>query len=670
MTIRRDERGIPHVVGDSVLAVARAQGRATALDRAWQLDVERRRAEGTCAEVFGAAALGWDVLARRALLPDLARRAYAALSAESRAFVDAYVAGVNEVLDRPWQPWTPLGVFAAQHLLFSVFPSKLWRRHLAETAGPEWVELFRTEGLPGGSNAFVVDGTLTASGRPIVAGDPHRVIEAPGCYAQVRLVCTDPRDAFDVSGLTFVGVPGVQHFAHAGDVAWGITNAVADVEDVALEELERRDGAVIARGPSGWEPVARRVELVRVRTGADRYDVHEAEVLVTERGPVVVGGPDDAEAFSLRTPAHVLGDLGLDAVLPLLRARTTAEVTAAFARHWVGPVDNLVVADVHGDVEHRVVGRVPERDDTGRWTGWVGDLPCRAGPLLVTANDRATADFARIGGDFAPPHRAARIHALLAARLADGPLTVADAGEVLADVRQNAGGALLDAVAALGGSDRSDEREVLSGPARELRGRLLAWDRTMATDSVEAALFAAVRAAVVERLCAAPVLRGVDGSPYGEVLAPWFDLRARLRLCLPAVLATEQPFGLDARQVVAAALEDVAARPRPGAWGAEHVVVPLTPHQQFGLAPPGPVPSLAVPGDDDCVFAARALGGTGACVHGPVARYVWDLAGTRTSRWVVPLGASGDPASPHHHDQQAVWATGGTVPMNPIEESW
>jgi len=349
----------------------------------------------------------------------------------------------------------------------------------------------------------------------------------------------------------------------------------------------------------------------------------------------------------------VLGDLGFETILPLVRARTTGDVTAAFAGHWVGPVDNLVVADVHGAVEHRVVGRVPERAADGRWAGWVDDLPRRVGPLLVTANDRATPAFARVGADFAPPHRAARIRGLLQERLSAGPLGVEDAGAVLADVRQTAGGALLDAIAAL---------VDLGGPAGALRERLLAWDRTMAADSVDAALFAAVRAAVVEGVHGAPVLQRSDGSPHGELFAPWFDLRSRIRLCLPAILAADKPFGVDVLQVVAAALDEVAARPEPPtAWGIEHVVVPLTPHQQLGLDPPHPVPSVAVPGDDDCVFAARALGGTGACVHGPVARYVWDLAGA--SRWVVPLGASGDPASPYHHDQQAVWAAGGTVPI-------
>ncbi|KRA29782.1 MULTISPECIES: penicillin acylase family protein [unclassified Nocardioides] len=696
MTITRDAWGVPQVEGGSVLEVAREQGRATATDRAWQLEVERRRAEGTCAEVFGAPALEWDVLARRALIVDTARRAFAALSEESADFVGAYVEGLNEVLDRRWQPWMPLAVFATQHLLFSTFPSKLWRQHVLDTAGPDaggWIDLFRTEGLPGGSNAFAVAGSLTASGMPIVAGDPHRVIEAPGCYAQVRLACTDPDDPFDVTGLTFVGVPGVQHFGHAGSVAWGITNAVADTDDVYDEELLRHAGAVIARGPAGWEPVARRTELVRVRVGeheerplgarsapiggskgvdrGDAYVADEIEVLVTDRGPVILGGPDADRAVSLRTPAFVLGDLGFDAILPLLRSRTAAGVASAYD-DWVAPVNNLLVADTAGHVEHRVVGRVPERE-TGAprrsnprtsdtqpahlvqtRSGWVEDLPRRSGSILVSANDRATEDFGRIGDDFARPFRADRIRERLEALAAAGPLTPAAVGDVLADVRQTAGAALLDAI---------EQLVDLDPPAAGLRARLLAWNREMAADSFDAALFAAVRAEVVDTFATAPALAGVDTSPYGELFAPWFELRGRVRLALPSLLVADKPFGVDPLQAVASALENVARRPEPPAWGKRHVAVPLTPHEQFGLAAPdgsaAPMPDMA--GDEDCVLAARALGGTGATVHGPVARFVWDLGGE--SRWVVPLGASGDPDSPHHHDQQWTWAAGGTLPL-------
>ncbi|GAA4818107.1 penicillin acylase family protein [Nocardioides caeni] len=650
MSITRDRWGIPTVVAGSLLEVARAQGRAMAADRAGQLELERRRAEGTCAEVYGAAALEWDVFARRAQLVRTAQRAHAALSGESVAFFGAYVEGLNEVLDRDrrWEAWTPLAVFAVQHVLFSGFPSQLWRRHLAASAAAEWLPLFRHEGLPGGSNAFVVAGSRTASGLPLIAGDPHRIIEAPNCYAQVRLVCTDPADSFDVAGFTFPGLPGVQHFAHAGEVAWAITNAVADDEDI--------------RPVVAGDMVRRERTTVRVRQDDGSLQAIDIELAETDHGPVVLhdagedgeDGEDGAASYSLRSPSWVLGDLGLDAVVDLLRSRSADDVTAAFGR-WVGPVNNLLVADRGGVVEHRVVGRVPQRDADRRWTGWVEDLPRRTGDVLVTANHRATTEFSRIGSDFAPPHRARRIEQLLAERLAEGPLAVDAAAAVLADDRQNAGTALLDLVGSLTG---------LGPAATALRDRLLVWDRSMAVGSVDAARFAEVRAAVVDAFAAAPALAGLDGSPHGELFAPWFDLRGRVRLCLPNLLAADRPFGLDPRALVAAALEEVAAGPDPAPWGEWHVVLPLTPHHQFGLPLPDGLPaapSLPVPGDDDCVLATKSLGGRGPCVQGPVARYVFDLAGD--SRWVVPLGAAGEPADPHHHDQQAVWVAGGVLPL-------
>lgn len=613
--ITRDRWGIPTATGSSVLEVAREQGRAIAEDRAWQLTVERHRAEGTCSALFGDAAAEWDELVRRADLAGTAQRAYAALSLETRAFVDAHAEGVNEVLEDKWLPWTPLAVFLGQHVLFSAFPGKLWKRHVrsvvegnAARAGADRqaveraLGLLAVEGLPGGSNAVAVSGTLTQSGFPMVAGDPHRLLEAPGCYAQVRLVCTDPDDAFDVTGFCFPGVPGVQHFgraAHAdGAVAWGITNAVADDEDV------------------------------------------------------------DPVTLEVRTPTRELGDVGFETLLPLLRSRAAEDVVAAFGL-WVSPVDNLLVADSAGVVEHHVVGRVPVRGSDGGWRGWVDPLPRRTGDVLVTANDRADASWATIGSDFAPPHRAHRIAELVQELIDEGPLAPSSLSWVLADVRQTAGAALLDVVAGLDPADLPDK-------ARPVRERLLAWDREMSTASAEAALFAAVREAVVDRLAEAPLLAGADTRPHGELLAPWFDLRGRLRLCLPALLAAgrqgERPFGADPAAAVAVALEDVAGAD-PAAWGDSHLTWPLTPHEQLGLEPPPGTrpPVVAVPGDDDCVFATRAVGGTGVAVHGPVARYVWDLAPADDSLWVVPLGASGEPGSAHHHDQQAAWAMGGQV---------
>jgi penicillin amidase len=157
----------------------------------------------------------------------------------------------------------------------------------------------------------------------------------------VRLACEDPEDAFDVVGFTFAGLPGVQHFAHAGEVAWAITNGMADYQDL------------FAVG-----------------------DDHD--------GPTVMPG------VGFRGPSTELGDLGLESLLPLLRARTVDDVDAAF-EHWVEPVNNVVIADVHGTVRYRWAGRVPIRGADRRWTGWRTDRHrVDVGPdgQVVSANDR------------------------------------------------------------------------------------------------------------------------------------------------------------------------------------------------------------------------------------------------------------------------------------------
>jgi len=519
------------------------------------------------------------------------------------------------------------------------------------------VDLFRTEGLPHGSNAFAVGGSRTASGLPIVAGDPHRVFEAPNVYAQVRLACPE----FDVAGFAFPGVPGVQHFAHTGSVAWAVTNAVADYQDVYVERLERRADEVWALGPLGWEATSRHVETVDVRD-ADPVDV---EVVLTPRGPVVIGGPDEDEALSLRTASSVLGDLGFEALLPLLRSRTVADVDAAL-EHWVEPVNNVVMADGSGAVLHRVAGRVPDRPalhwerpvegSSGHgWTGWVDQLPrTRIAPdgQFVTANQRGSAAYDRIGGDFAPPFRADRIGALLAGRAG---LTSDDAGAVLCDTLQNSARTLVEAVDALTGVDRA---------ADDVRRRLRAWDGRMDADSPGAALFAQLRRGVVERICAAETLAPLHaGSPYGDLYEPWFVLPVRVRSSLHVLLTADSPLGLNLATILRAALADVAVAPPEGSWGARHVFSPSHALEQFGLEHDRTAPDTGLSGDQDCVLAAGSLPDTSASIRGPVARYVWDLSGDGQSRWVVPLGASGRTESTHHHDQHRLWATGGFVPV-------
>ncbi|MEW1772750.1 penicillin acylase family protein [Streptomyces sp. NPDC086777] len=300
----RDAWGIPHLRAADALELARAQGRVTAHDRAWQLEVERHRAQGTSASFLGATAVAWDVFARRARLADTARRCFAALERrdpEAARWVRAYVAGVNEGLPAgaarteefartglapgTWEPWHPLGVWLTTHILFAGFPAKLWReeavRHLGEAAIP----LFATDG-PGtaGSNGWLLAGSRTTTGRPLLAGDPHRFIEAPGVYQQIRLACPE----FDVVGLAVPGVPGIAHFAHTGTVAWSITNAMADYQDVYRERLRRTPTGTEALAPDGtWTPTTHHTETIEISGNPPM----RIEVLETPRGPIITDWP-------------------------------------------------------------------------------------------------------------------------------------------------------------------------------------------------------------------------------------------------------------------------------------------------------------------------------------------------------------------------------------------
>ncbi|MGW7308971.1 penicillin acylase family protein [Streptomyces sp. NPDC054835] len=696
--VYRDPYGIPHLRAGGPRELARAQGLVTARDRAWQLEVERHRAQGTTAAFLGAAETGWDAFVRQARLADTARRCHDRLDAETAAWVRAYVDGVNEGLAEGarrapefaatglapgrWEPWTPLAVWLSTHILFAGFPTKLWRDQVARRLGEEWTELFATDG-PGtaGSNGWVVSGARTASGAPIVAGDPHRFIEAPGVYQQIRLSCPE----HDVLGLAVPGVPGLAHFGHTGRVAWAITNAMADYQDLYRERLRRHpDGRVEALGPDGWEPATAHTETIRV---ADAAPV-AIEVIETARGPVIIGadggsgaapgstadtghggdtGHGDGvpvwEAVSLRYPPRVTGESGFAALPALLRARNVEDVDRALDR-WIEPVNVVQAADADGGLLHRVAGYVPVRDRLNSlrvvpaweaahaWTGEAAATPrAEVGEQAVMANARGLA--APLGVEFAPPHRAERISALLDASKAWTPAAM---GAVHTDTDNPSARRLLDAV-------RDTDEAALSPGARDVRRALLGWDRRMEADSTDAALYAAVRGAVVRRLAAHEAFTELrPPAPYPELFRPWLALGPRVAFALETLLvAGPVPTG-DVRGIVRASLEEAGAADAPPAWGVTHRLAPWQALPDEEHSPDAAWPGLG--GDHDCVLSTSSVPGfTDRSARASAARYVWDLADRERSLWVVPFGASGVPGDPHHRDQLPLWLRGGLAPV-------
>ncbi|MFH8248753.1 GNAT family N-acetyltransferase [Microbacterium sp. B2969] len=665
----RDPLGVPHVRADSVLALADAQGEVTARDRAWQIETDRLRAEGRLSELIGEAGLAWDVFARRARLDDTAREAFQQVDAETSAFVSAYVEGVrrglravspaeyaaleerfgDEVVLDEWPDHAPLGILHVAHVLFTSYPTVLWRAHVARTLGEDWIPLLEpADSAPGsGSNAWALHGSLTDTGMPLLAGDPHRMFELPGVYQQVRLAC----DEFDVVGLAFPGVPGVPHFGHTGYAAWGITNAMAHGVDVFRETLRRTDDAYEALGVDGWRPVDVVRSTVRVRGGSDMV----VEALETERGPIVTDLVDDGGGlvgWSARMPARVDRDLGFASLLPLLRARTAGDVVTAFGA-WVDPVNRLLTADRSGAVLSATVGRALDRKGLERRLphdasvvapGARRRLPAAAtvADVRVDANERPAQAALDLGGGYAPPYRAQRIRALLDELR---PRSVDDFAPIWGDTLLATAPLLLAFLPTDG----------LSPHEQAVVELLRAWDGRMDAASRAAGAFAAWRAALVRRVAAHPALARLhEPHGFGAVYDSWFGVAGHVAAGLPRLLA-HPALSDDALAFAREALAEVAVVE----WGESHRLLPLHVLADVaGVADPGAELGVELSGDGDTVRCTGSTPGvTARAWRGSVARWAWDLADREQSTWSVPFGASGDPASPHFSDQLEDWRT-------------
>lgn len=672
-TVRRDAWGVPQLWAPDVIALSRLQGQVCATDRAWQLEVQRWRSEGRLAEHLGSAWVEWDVFARRARIADTARRCFDHLDEETAQWVAAYAEGVNDGLAEgpgapefgtaavqagTWDPWSPIGVLLTQHLLFGTLGDKLWRDRVRREApgawellcGPRHPSVAEWDGVAAsGSNAWAVAPARSATSHPFVAGDPHRSLELPGVYQQVRLACPE----FDVVGIAFAGVPGTPHFAHAGTVAWGITNAMSDCHDVFVEDLRRTADGVESREADGWAPARSHREVVLVR-GAGAVDL---ELVETDRGPVVVGEVGSDRPLSVRMVPRVEGDAGLATSLALLRARSAEDVREAW-RGWVEPVNAVLTADRAGTVLEFTAGLVPERDPANRegpvpgwdprhgWTGYLGHSEAAVDEVAVHAN-HATRHTAPLGRDFASPDRAHRIADLVAA----APRLDADALQrIHTDTFHAPAHRIVPRLEGLSG---------LSAPAAALRTELLAWDCRMDADSALAHRYAVLRATLIASLCRLDVFEGLaGGSGLPRIFDPWMSLALRVSVRLESFLA-QPPDGFDVAAELAAALETAAAA-SDAVWGDRHRLVPIR------IGPPGerPPEQVAASGDRDCVFATSSLPDwDDRFVQAPAARYVWDLADRSGSRWVVPHGTSGSAGSEHAVDQQPLWLQGELAPV-------
>ena len=367
----RDAYGVPHVRAGSISDLAHGQGEVTARDRAWQLEYLRRRAAGTTAEVLGArrtrvgpvlpshpdarhrptgarpAPAGHDGL-RGVVRRGRQRRPARAARPELERLGIAPVA---------WEPWTPLAVFLAQHLLFASLPGKLWTTRAREVLGED-AGLLSHEGPHAQRQQRVGcrwrphrERAPADRRRPAPDDRVARGLSADPAVlrrvrrARVRLPRCPGRAALRARRGRCLG-----DHERDGRLPGRLRRAAP-----ARSAGSRRSVPTVGRRPTRG---SRRSRSPAARRSCSRWSRPAA-------GPVFSGSVDEGHGLSVRTASGVLGDLGFDAFLPLLHARTAADVEAAFD-DWVEPVNNVVVADRDGDVRYRVAGRIPVRPDGNR----------------------------------------------------------------------------------------------------------------------------------------------------------------------------------------------------------------------------------------------------------------------------------------------------------------
>lgn len=696
-------------------------GYACARDRLFQMDYDRRRACGRWAEIAGLTVLGADVLARRLGLAAAAQRDLDVMSVQVRRSFEAYANGVNQAIAggaaplparhavEPWQAWHSIAAYLIRHVHMGQWQHKLANAVVLARAGAE--AFGRLESRPAvgspvsvppggrlahsvtslldeaaadleghlgflaevepGSNAWAVSGRRTAHGGAVVCNDSHRALDTPNVYWQCRVTCPD----FDVSGATFPGLPGFPHFGHNGTVAWAITHGDADTQDLYLE----RFAGTRYLTPDGWAEAEMRRERIDVR---DTAPVTVA-VWTTRHGPVVHGHPENGWGLALKWTGTHRPNRGFECLLPMLTAASVAELAGA-QDGWVEPVNNLVCADTRGDIAYQCRGELPARssdagrrlpvpgwDDGCEWTGTVpfAELPAAIAPeagFVMTANNVITdASEPYISYTFSQPWRAERLRSLLADT---GTLSVDQLAGMQADtvsVQARGWGRLLAGLGPFEDEEAESARTLLAG-----------FDGNLALESAQALLYACFLRALAEALyrpvlgaetwtwmasgTLAPTLSmirrwlGNDtwellGGPVPPGTPPSATRRERVLAAVPGALAAAW----------AAAVTAGGPDPRRWRWGDVHRAARVHP-----LA--GPLAGAAMGGDADTIQAAAygwQPGSPFTVATLSVYRQVVDLADPASASYVIPGGASGDPASPHFSDQFPLWASHQRIGM-------
>ncbi|MDP6667321.1 MAG: penicillin acylase family protein [Dehalococcoidia bacterium] len=619
-----------------------------------------------------------------------------------------------------WEDWHCVLVYKVRNTAEGSFQEKLWIAKLAAEVGPERAAVISPGSQPGalmtvppgtvytgpvanaveeltntvsvtqslrdtdgGSNGWAISGDRTVSGLPLVAGDSHRGLEVPNVYYQVHL----KGPGFQALGHSIPGVPMAMHFAHNEHVGWGMTHGGADTQDLFVEQLRRSGNKIEYLFQGEWLGASHSTAQISARGNAPE-DAETIEIVETHHGPIIAGSVDSGWGIAISDPGSKDGTKWVDAAYDAMKSHSADELETAFD-NWTDRVNNYPYADVHGNFGYLFKGRVPVRPSVNGWgpvPGWTGEhewtgyipnseLPRSKNPdtgWIVTCNQRV------VGEDyphylthlFGTDYRARRIRARIGL-LADRKADVADMSSIHADTVSIPASALVPAILALDGLE-----EKYSKAAALFGG----WDFDLQKDSAAAAVYEAtsrwlnfmlaIRAygkQLAAEVIGGPIDTGAEGHLRRQ-LKPDF-----IRRLSDGTLA-DADYGFETVDLVDSAFKFgvlyLANRfgddPASWRWGDLHQTGHV--HPLAGAFPDAAArlnpPRVAAAGDSDVPFASASPTPAEFLIKsGPINRYIHDPSNWSNGRWIVPLGSSGHPGSPHFSDQQQMWANVETIPQ-------
>jgi penicillin amidase len=457
--IIRDSWGVPHIFAQNEKDLFFACGYVHAQERMWQMELTRRAGIGELSEIFGRRTLERDRFIRTLDLKEAAQRDYEKLSPRMKNLILSYSQGVNSwrnsrILNwppeflllgyrpRPWNPMDSLIVKEVMALLLCVdYQSEILRAKLVKELGAQKALQILEEGITApyleiedvplselslplpfqGSNNWVLAGSRTESGKPLLANDPHLEISLPPIWYEIHLACP----GLNAVGVSLPGVPSVI-IGHNESIAWGITNSRVDVQDLYVEKLNpARD---MYWDNDEWKPLFIKEERIKIRGEREPEII---EVSWTERGPVVspiLSGNE--KPLSLSWTIYD-GGRTMESFYLLNKAQNWQEFVGALEL-FDAPPQNFVYADKEGNIGYYLGGKIPIREEVaalfpypawkeeGKWQGYLKeeDKPNLYNPkngLIITANNKIIPDNFPyyMGFDWEAPFREERIRELI-----------------------------------------------------------------------------------------------------------------------------------------------------------------------------------------------------------------------------------------------------------------